>query len=142
MESTKPAFWKRCQLTPRDRRNQQRVLIWLFVWVVSWVVANIMVKEGWASSTVSVAAVTLLSATLGIVMMLAYWKFLREADELQRKIQLEALAIGFGVGLIGAFTAHLLSRAGLVTSIEISEAATIMMIAYAVATIVGERRYA
>ena len=140
--SDTPPFWRRCQLTPRDRRNQQRVLIWLFVWTLSWVVANIVIKEGWAPEGVLMLATAMLPTLLGVAMMLAFWKFIREADELQRKIQLEGLAVGFGIGIVGAFTMHLLARANLVSAIDLSEVAALMMVAYAVAVIVGERRYA
>ena len=50
--------------------------------------------------------------------------------------------LGFGAGLIGGYTVHLLSRAGVATSFEHSEIAAFMMVVYAIATLVGERRYA
>jgi hypothetical protein len=117
-------------------------VIWLFIWMLSWVGANIAIKEGWATSSFLAALLALVPTVLGIVMMFAFWKFVREADELQRKIQLEALAIGFGAGLVGGYTAHLLSRGGILTSLELSEVAAFMMIVYAIATVVGARRYA
>lgn len=134
--------WKRCQLTPRDQRNQLRALLWLFIWVVSWVLANGVIKNGWGADSIPASVIALPSLILGVVMMLAYWKFVREADELQRKIQVEALAVGFGVGLVGSYSVHLLTRAGVLSSIEMSEIGALMMVAYAVAAIVGERRYA
>jgi hypothetical protein len=119
-----------------------RTVSWLFVWTVSWVVANIAIKKNWAATWFPAPLFAVVPTILGIVMIFAYWRFLREADELQCKIQLEALAVGFGAGLVGGYTIHLLSRAGVLTSIEISEVAAFMMVVYAVATLVGERRYA
>lgn len=133
--------WRRCELTPRDRRNQQRLLIWFFVWMVSWVAANIAIKEGWASAGASAIAVAIFPTLLGVATMLAYWKFLREADELQRKIQLEGLAIGFGIGIVGALTIHVLGRAGILTAIDLGDVASLMMVAYAIAVVIGARRY-
>mgnify|MGYP001950570376 CR=1 FL=1 len=43
----------------------------------------------------------LVTTALGVATVFVYVKFLHEAEELQRKIQLEALALGFGVGLVG-----------------------------------------
>jgi hypothetical protein len=134
--------WKRCELTPRDRLNQQRLLIWFFVWMVSWVAANIAIKEGWASAGASAIAVAIFPTVLGVATMLAYWKFIREADELQRKIQLEGLAIGFGIGVVGALTIHVLERASFLTTLDLGDVAALMMFAYAIAVVVGERRYA
>ena len=142
MNLLKLSSWKRCQLTPRDRHNQQRLLVWLFIWTLAWVGSNIAIKEGWASAAVPAAVLVAVPTLLGIAMMLAYWKFIREADELQRKIQLEGLAIGFGIGIVGAFTLHLLERAGIVTTFDLSEVAALMMVTYAVAVVIGERRYA
>ena len=134
--------WKRCTLTPRDRRNQLRTVSWLFAWTVSWVIANAALKNGWANDWIPAPLFAVVPTILGIVMLFAYWRFLREADELQRKIQLESLAVGFGAGVVGGYTIHLLSRAGVLTSVEISEVAAFMMVVYAIATLVGERRYA
>lgn len=137
-----PSSWNRCQLTARDRRNQQRLLIWLLAWSVAWVLANIAIKEGWAPAGIPAVAVAVLPTLLGVVMMLVYWKFIREADELQRKIHLDALALGFGIGVVGAFTIHLLQRADLLTSVDMADVSALMMVTYAIGTLFGVKRYA
>ena len=49
-------------------------------------------------------------------MVVAYRRYLGETDELRRKIEVDALALAFGVGLVGAFSYVLLERAGAVES--------------------------
>src|ERR1044072_5487938 len=55
-------------------------------------------------------ALAALTAVPGLVGIRAYIRFLREADELLRKIQLEALAIAFGVGVLFMMTRRLFAR--------------------------------
>ena len=72
-------------------------------------------------------------------MMLAFRRFLREADELQRRIQLEALALGFGAAVVGAAAYRLLERAG---ATDVSDVIMILAVGYSVGVIAGQRRYA
>ena len=65
-------------------------------------------------------------------MMLAYRRFLQNADELQRRIQLEALALGFGAALVGAAAYRLLERAGAIGGTGASNLIMIMAVAYSV----------
>jgi drug/metabolite transporter (DMT)-like permease len=131
-----------CQLTPRDRRNQQTMLIWLFIWMLAWVAANITIKEDMATSGVPAVAAVALPALLGVVVIFAYWKFIREADELQRKIHLDALALGFGIGVVGALTMHLLARLEVISAQDISTIGAVMMVAYSIGVLLGTRRFA
>ena len=141
-----PSIWTKwkgaCVTTERDRKNQQNAVIWLFVWTLSWVFASIALKEGLLPTGLPAIAAILLTALLGVATMLAYWKFLSEADELLRKIQLDALAFGFGAGWVGAVTYQLLERAGIVTSADSIDVVAIMAVVYALVAIIGQRRYA
>ena len=77
--------------------------------------------------------------------MLAFRRFLREADELQRRIQLEALALGFGAAVVGAAAYRLLERAGATDVSDVSDVSDVIMIlavGYSVGVIAGQRRYA
>jgi drug/metabolite transporter (DMT)-like permease len=118
------------------------MLIWLFIWMLAWVAANIMIKEELATSGVPAVAAVALPALLGIVVIYAYWKFIREADELQRKIHLDALALGFGIGVIGALTMHLLARLDVISAQDISTIGAVMMVVYSIGVLLGTRRFA
>ena len=86
--------------------------------------------------------VTLLHVLLGGAMMFAYRRFLREADELQRRIQLEALALGFGAALVGAAAYRLLERAGTIGATDASDVIMILAVAYSVGVLAVQWRYA
>ena len=142
MTETKESFWKNCELTERDRRNQWR-FVWLsLAWAIAWVVASITIKHEWVGKGPAQLIIALLPTILGVGMLLAYAKFLREADELQRKIQLDALALGFGSGLVGSVLYRLLERAGFVAATDVSDAIIIMIVGYIAGILIGQRRYA
>ena len=142
MTEKKTLFWKTCLLTERDRRNQRQALIWMFAWVVSWVAASIAIKEGLVAPGWPATLLAVLSTLLGVVMILVFIKFLRQADELLRKIQVEALALGFGAGYVGAITYNLLEKAGAVVHPDPADLTLIMVIVYALGVVISTRRYA
>jgi hypothetical protein len=87
-------------------------------------------------------AAILFSTAFGLGMGLAYRRFLREADELLRKIELEALALAVGVGVVGGFAYTTLARAGIVAEADVLVLVVAMVLTYGIAVIVGQRRYA
>ena len=142
MEETKRFFWKTCQLTERDRRNQWRYVGWSLAWTTAWVVASIAINNEWVGTGTPQLVIALLPTVLGVGMLLAYAKFLREADELQRKIQLDALALGFGAGLVGSVLYRLLQRTVFVAEADVADVIVLMIVVYAIAVLIGQRRYA
>ncbi len=125
------------QLTPTDRRNQWVAVGWLFAWMTVFVFTlHVLGQEpGPAAAWTAIVATTI----LGGCAVIAFRKFLVEADEMQRKIQYEGLAVGFGVGLVAGMTFQLLERLG-VGEFDPSSAVTPMMVAYSVAILVSSRR--
>ena len=142
MEQTKRSLWVWCAMSERDRRNQLRLVGWIFAWAATWVLASAAISRGWVPGGAAAITVTLLHVLLGGAMMLAYRRFLREADELQRRIQLEALALGFGAALVGAAAYRLLERAGAIGATDVSDVIMILAVAYSVGVLAGQRRYA
>lgn len=143
MSETRNLFWRACAgLTARDQRNQWVAVGWLFAWQLTFLAATIALKRGLVPAGAAATAVALVPTVLGVVMLFAYRKFLAESDELQRKIQLDALALGFGSGIVATVAHQLLQGAGVVAAIDISGAAAFMMVVYAIGIVLGTRRYA
>ncbi len=127
-------------LTPRDAANLRRFNAW-----------NIGLALFFAGSTLAIAADLVpnpigfvlvgLTLVLGIGAIRRYVLFLREADELLRKIQLEAIAIAFGGGIVLMLGWGLLEQLGL-PRIEGSLFAAAMLIAWGIGQAVGVRHYA
>lgn len=101
--------------TAADRRNQYRYLIWTAGWMAVFTLAAQALKgnlggpelSGWAATAVALAPNL---AALGVLR--AYLRFLREADELTRLIQVQSLAIGFGAWFFWNLSWRLLEDAG------------------------------
>jgi len=82
-----------------------------------------------------------LPTAVGVVALLGFGRFLREADELQRRIQLEALTMGFGACLFAGFGYRLFEGLGAPVA-SISDASIAMVFFYLIGLWVGRRRYA
>lgn len=129
------------QLTARDRRNQWRTLGWLFVWMVSFLSVAFAIRTEALPAGLWTYLAIAGSTALGLVTVLAYMRFIRQADELQRKIQLEALALGFAGGFVAQFAFSLIERVGIM-EVDIGDPFLVMCICFAVGLFVGARRYA
>lgn len=128
-------------MTDRDRRNSRRAGWWLFAWMASYVLVTLVLVRGLLPAGLPSYSAVAGSVALGVAAMVAYVRFLREADELLRKIQLEAVALGFAGGFVAYFGIELLMRAG-VPGLEIDDLFTVMFVCYLAGLFLGTRRYA
>jgi hypothetical protein len=142
METKRRWFQNPCHTTERDRRNQRRVIAWSLAWTVCWVTGSLAIDNGWWDAGAAGVAAAVLSALFGVALLLAYWRFLREADELRRKIEVEALALAFGVGLVGGIAYWLLGMSGIVAEAEILHVLVLMIATHSLGILLGYRRYA
>jgi hypothetical protein len=128
--------------TPRDARHIWVFNSWLAAGVFCFLAATYLLtkKEPIAPIAVSYA---LTAATVGLLMMAAraYVIFLRDADELLRKIQLDALAYSFGAAVIFMFGWRLCERLG-APKLDVDDPVFVMMVVWGVAQWLGYRRYA
>ena len=131
---------KSCSGTEIDRRNQYWFVAWLLAWAVSFVVANWALQADQGLTGPVVWLVAIAPNVFGIAGLFAYLRFLRMADELLRKIQLEGLAIGFGAGVVFAMGYQLLERAG-APQLQVSDPVGVMMVGWAVGQLLAMRRY-
>ena len=126
--------------TPRDTRNQLRVILWSLVWALSFVAITLCAKKAWLPFGLTLAG-GLGTSLFGIATVLAYRRFLHEADELRRKIEVEALSLAFGVGVVGGMTYWLLAVMGAVPALDFYFVFVGMFLAHPVGVFLGRRRY-
>ena len=81
------------------------------------------------------------NAGLGLGMILSYLRHLKDMDELQRKIQLDALAVSMGVALVGSFSYSLMVTAKFIVDAEVSDIILLMTLTFMASIIVGHIRY-
>ncbi len=128
-------------LTNGNAKNAIRFLCWTFTWSMTMVLADKAILYEWYSSALISAIAIVLNAGIGIGMILSYLRHLKYMDELQRKIQLDALAISMGVALVGSFSYSLMVTAKFITDAEVSDIILLMSFTFVVSVIVGHIRY-
>jgi hypothetical protein len=133
-------FSRGCSSSQRDRRNQRLVVIWSLVWALSFMAVALGIKKGGWSSGVTLAAV-IGTAVLGLATVLVYRRFLQETDELRRKIEVEALALAFGVGVLGGLSYWLLVVSGAASVTGFAYVFSAMILIHSVGVLLGIRRY-
>ena len=125
----------------RAAKNSIRLVCWIFVWAATMVLADKAEAYQWYSSDFMSMAAIVINTAIGVCMILAYMRFLKKSDELQRKIQMDALALSMGVGLVGSFTYSLLVTAKFVIDNEISDIILLTSATFMISFIVGQARY-
>ncbi len=96
----------------QDRVNSRKVTRWLALWAVLFLAGTAALRHGLVEAPALCWLLALLPYIPATLALQAFLRYLREADELQRAIQLQALAFAFGCSflLIGGYP--LLERVG------------------------------
>lgn len=134
--STSPDNW-----TTRVSKSTLRFIAWTFVWTASMVLADKAELYQWYDSAALSLLAIGLNALLGVGMIFSFIRHLNQMDELQRKIQLDALAMTVGISLVGCFSYSLLVTAGFITDVEVSDIILLMTFSYMAGVGVGQVRY-
>ncbi len=127
--------------TARNMKSTIRLMCWAFAWTGTMVLADKAELYEWHSSALISILAIVINAGIGIGMIVTFMRYLKQLDELQRKIQLDALALSMGIALVGSFSYSLLVTANFITDAEISDIILLMTITYMVGLIVGQVRY-
>ena len=128
--------------TARTKKNTVNLGVWTAAWTVSMAVATFGPIFIWHSNTLLTIAAILINLGLGIGMIVANKRHLEGLDEMQQKIQLEAMALSLGVGLVGGLSYSLLDTTNLISSdAEIAYLVILMSLTYMAGLFIGQRRY-
>jgi hypothetical protein len=126
--------------SPRDRRAQRRIQLWALLWALSILAVTLGIRRWHLSSGLILTGIAG-NTLLGLGTLLAYRRFLRDVDELRRKIELDALALAFGIGVIGGMTYWLLTIGGIVSKTSFGFVFAAMILVYPAGVLIGLRRY-
>jgi hypothetical protein len=126
--------------TPRDVRSQRRFLVWLLAAGLTYLGATAALR--WRESIPSVLPWLLVGLAVLLVAQAirSYLVFLRGADELLRRIQMEALALGFCSGAVLSMFYPLLEGLG-APDLDGHAIAMVMMLSWSAGSWLGTRRY-
>jgi hypothetical protein len=130
--------------TERDRRNKLAHFRWGLLLAASLVASSLMLRAGLGGGGALKWVIAALPIALLAPWLSAYLRFLREADELLRKIQLEGIAVGFWTGMSFGIGYIVLEDAGLPrlqTSEAVAIMAALMGVGYAFGRFLASKRY-
>ena len=126
--------------------RQVRSTVGLAAWTVAWVASLALAAFGpenlWNDQPVPTLAAIALNVLIGVGMLFAHKRYLQSLDELQRAVQLQAMAWSLGAGLVGGLAWTLLARYDLIgIEAEIAQLVAFMGLVYLAGCIVGVLRY-
>ena len=116
-------------------------MVWTLAWVGTMVLVDKAVFYGWFTSTYISVLGIVVNAALGLGMIKAFLRYLRDMDEMHRKIQLDSLSLSMGAGFVGGFSYSLLATTGFVTDPEVSDIILLMGVTYMLALVIFHYRY-
>ncbi|WP_223265842.1 hypothetical protein [Vicingus serpentipes] len=97
----------------------------------------------WELNTTWSMLAILLNTALGAGMIWANIKHISVLDELQQKIQLDAMGIALGVGIVGGLSYSTMDNANVISGdAEIGFLVILISVSYMIALVVGKKRYA
>ena len=131
-----------CDTTAQTKKNTLRLFFWTGAWVLATAGAAFGPRFLWDFNTLPTVLGVLVHIGIGFGMIRMFKHYLLGLDELQRKIQLDAMALTLGVGLVIGSSYELLEDIKLIPFVpEISHLFLLMCLTYFVGIILGNRRY-
>lgn len=127
--------------TAAERRISVQLLAASVVWSASLIACAWVAKYVSINSTALQLAVSAIPVVLGVMTFALYIRKLRAMDELQQRIQLEALGIGFAIGVLYQIGLTLYVRLADIQNPD-GNVASVMLFAWIGAVLWGKRRYA
>lgn len=128
-------------LPASDIKNANIVNIWALAWAGSLAIIAFISKSEWYSAALPIAMAFAINSAIGIGMFLAYKRFLKELDELERKIQFDAVASSVGVTLVVFGAYSILEKAEIAPELQASNLIVLMALTYIAGIIIGRIRY-
>ena len=125
--------------TPRDEHNYRVFSAWLVAAMFTFAAATILI-DGRMITIALGWTLTAATAVLLVVTTQRYILFLRQADELLRKVHLEALALAFGAGFVVMMVYRLCERLG-APKLDVNDVGLVMSVVWIAWQWLGGRRY-
>ena len=131
-----------CDSTAQTKKNTLRLFFWTVAWVLATAGAAFGPKRLWDFNTLPTILGVLVHIGIGFGMIRMCRQHLLGLDELQRKIQLDAMALSLGIGLVLGSSYEMLEDIKLIPfEPEIPHLLILMSLTYVVGTVLGNRKY-
>ena len=121
----------------RNKQNTLNLAKWTVAWLLTLAIASFGPHFLWQEQTVITVAAIVINILVGVMMILANKRQLQGMDELQQRVQLNAMGITLGASLVFGLAYSLLQSSGLVHFNEdISHLVLFMGVTYLVCILV------
>jgi len=135
--NTKPNNW-----AAANKKNTVLLAYWTFTWVATQALAVFGSEFIWQSNKSLTSLAILLNVAIGFGMIMALIRHLKGLDEMQQRIQLNAMGISLGVGLVLGLAYSSLDTTNVIPfDAEISHLVILMSLTYVLAIYAGNRKY-
>nr|WKN37207.1 hypothetical protein K4G66_00605 [Tunicatimonas sp. TK19036] len=124
------------------KKNVRHLAFWTGSWLLTVAIATFGPKFIWNSDSIITILIILISTIIGIGMILMNRKYINGLDEMQRKINTDAMAIALGVGVVGGISYSMLDIADIISfNAEIGHLIILIGVTYVIGVFVGNIRY-
>lgn len=125
-----------------QRRLNYKLALWTGAWVGSMALATFGSEFLWNGISELTLGVIILNVLLGIGMIIANRQYLMGLDEMQRKIQLETMAVTLGLAVVLGLGYSMMDITDLILfDAEISHLVILIGLSYLIGTLIGNYRY-
>ncbi|SDB31522.1 hypothetical protein SAMN03097699_0657 [Flavobacteriaceae bacterium MAR_2010_188] len=129
--------------TLQMKKVTQNLAVWTGLWLVSLALATFGPKFLWEQNKIWSILAILINTAFGAGMIWANIKHIGVLDELQKKIQMDAMGVALGVGIVGGLSYSVMDIANVISSdAEIGFLVMLISVSYIIALVIGKKRYA
>jgi drug/metabolite transporter (DMT)-like permease len=125
---------------PGGKARDIRLAGYFLGWALSFVGATYLIEHGLLPNRPVALLVAVLPSVAAVFVLAAYTRYLREADELERLIQLQAMGWGLGGGFF-AICGYLLFEPLGAPALATATLASLMPVLFAIGILAGRWRY-
>ncbi len=120
----------------------KNLAVWTLMWLITLALATFGPKFLWEDNKLWSICAIVLNAAIGAFLIKAHVKHISALDELQKKVQLDAMGIALGVGIIGGMSYSVMDISNVIPGdAEISYLVMLISISYMIALTIGKKRY-
>lgn len=128
-------------LPKRDLKNANRVNLFALLWALTLMLSTYLGETGVLDNTLLLIIAFAVHSMIGIAMLLTYKNFLTQLDEMEQKVQLDALALAVGVAIISFSSYSILANTGTVPPLNSAYLIALIALTYMVGIIKGRLAY-
>ena len=133
---------KNSNLTTVTKKNTVNLAYWTGAWVLTTAFATFGPKFLWDFDTTGSLIAILVCLAIGVGMIIANMRYINGLDELQRKIQLEAMGVALGVAVVFGLAYSMLDQSNVISGdADIAYLVILIGLTYLGGTLIGQRRY-